>query len=194
MSEETGRQKVIRLLLIVLSLGAVGGGFFLMTKGPPSSDFKPLLTIVQSLDEAEKPIVAMVKRQKGENLLYLYRIEPLDRFKFESIEIIELSEYPEEIVADQNDLGMWLKLKNSWVKYNYDLEEVEKVTARPTVIEDDKVSFTSEQIADNKYKITLSNKADWEKIISKQPISIHTLSSDLDLWLIVFEDEVAVFY
>ncbi len=193
--EETHRQKIIRYILIGIGILFVIVGISAREGSQNSKKPASRPMIVQVLNEAEEnknPFVVVAKKQDDQQLLIKYEIDLANQYYFRVIESITLQDSIIEVFT--NGSNIWIQTeKHDWLRLSETLKVIESHSDTPTNVESSDKPFTIleqepvviEVVSDNeRYKI--ETKSD---TLLK---SIHSISIDESVWLLVYDDHIAI--
>jgi hypothetical protein len=127
----------------------------------------------QSESTYEDPIVAIYNKKNKEPVLAIYKIEMANEHKFTAMQAVTLKGIPEKLKNDESNRGLWVYINKKWIY----LDESLKVSNKDH-------SFKKENPL---FEIKLTTEV--EKVLQENgiqdPISIHSLTADQTLWLVV---------
>lgn len=191
-SLESKREKLIRFFLIGFFICLTASIFLYKYKGSPTVETTPLpkaVVLHKSVSEHDNPLVALYEYKQGKHVLAIYEIERNNLFRFKSIHAISLKNPPLQLALDELEGGVWVEWSEDWVYYNSYLEKESRSTETKNI--NLGVPFITEMNESEKVLTFLQSK---RIIISKQetPYSIHSLSVDDSLWLLLTDKGVKI--
>lgn len=201
MYKESKKEKIIRFLIIGV-IGITTLYLFSIQYGPvevkekvqPPEPFQPMAVVVQEKDQQnQNPVIAIVKEHEKKPILVTYMIDEKDNYKFDTINAIELETHPTRLEKDKNSNGVWLQADEEWMFYNEELIVEKGVKKEENEIEED-FQVSIEETDTEQYVVKLSNETGFiiQKSFKEKPLSVHKLSIEHDLWLVLFEKDTVL--
>lgn len=201
MYKESKKEKMIRFLIIgvigittlyLFSIQYSSKGEVEKTK--PPKPFEPMAVVIQEKDQQNRtPVIAIVKEHEGKPILVTYRIDEEDNYKFDTINAVELETHPTQIEKDPDSNGVWLQTDDEWMFYNEALMG-EKSVKREQGEEKEDYQASIVETDTGQYLVKLSDDSGFiiQKSFEEKPISVHKLSKEHDLWLVLFENDTVL--
>lgn len=175
--DETRKARQFRLILIFLCISVTVFAFLYRQSNEitvQNDTVTPLyLVLEQSESKKDNPKVAIYNKKNQEPVLALYEVELDNKHKFTALEAATLKGIPEKLSNDESNVGLWVYINGKWIYLDESLEVSNKDQ-----------SFKKENPL---FEIELT--AEMEKVLKEKgiqdPISIHSLTADQTLWLVV---------
>lgn len=197
-SNETPNERRIRLFLLTVIVVIVLVSFYAQyvrfqerSQLINPIQFKPMVSVIQKMNGSQNPIIAMVKNYENKPILILYEINVSDRYKFETLQSVELKEFPKQIASDA--LGIWLEMNDDWYFFDQNLQARPKRPDEIIVLEEPIKFYTEKNKEKVNVTVILKGEKIWEDRFNENPILIDSISVNNDKWLIVFEDDVVIY-
>ncbi|TCJ04629.1 hypothetical protein [Cytobacillus praedii] len=194
--KESLKEKRIRLVLIGFFIFLVICGFLYRFEIRENQDLvkdkdhSPLaLVLKKSEDINDNPVIVLYEYRNSKHIIATYEIERTNRYKFNTLHVIELKEAPEQISPDRTNEGIWVKANRKWTYYSQSLREEERTPKyrKTNSSSDSPYSF------DDKTAILTIN-SDLSIVLEKgeKPTGLFSLSYDGSVWLVVTKRNIKI--
>ncbi|WP_142386516.1 hypothetical protein [Bacillus sp. Marseille-P3661] len=191
--KESVMQRRLRLVMLTAVVLCVILAFYYQTlkfgNNQTSNSFDQKVSVIRRMTDSQNPLVAVAKMHEQKPILLLYNIDVLDNYKFETVNVVELKTQPEAMVAEE-PLGVWIKLEGNWYFFDMNLQSRQKDDDE-TILINKSVQF--KMVEDRVVVYSTNGTLLWSERFQDTPVSIHSLSRDNKLWLIVFKDDIIIY-
>ncbi|KOP83753.1 hypothetical protein ACFFHH_11175 [Cytobacillus solani] len=190
--KESLKEKRIRFVLIGFFVFLVICGFLYRfeMRETRDNDYSPLaLVLKKSADMNDNPNIVLYEYKNSKHILAAYEIERMNRYKFNTLHVIELEEAPEQISPDRTAEGIWVKANRKWTYYSQSLHEEDRPPENRIT---DSSSGTPYSYDDKKAILTINNNHSIVLEKGEKPTGLLSLSYDGSVWLVITERNIKI--
>lgn len=187
-------RSVFKTLLLFVITGVLLWSFQIHYERFQSDDYPLKAVIIQKAhSSADNPIVAAYRWHRSKHWLIFYTIDQSDSLLFKAFRHTVLDGPVDELMADKESNGVWVKIRDEWRYFNDKLQKEERDEHYRLQYSNESYPFTIDR-KENVVEIILDDDHTLYFPIARheQLQALYPLSGDHSLWLGVFANDLKI--